>query len=177
MTGFFRTADSLTIPVIPARVVHVGEDFWHRVPVLRGAGMAVEECRGIDDLRLWLKAGTETDAVLLAASPMFHPAPAREMVRKTVKCPVILFSTGAMEAERYDLVVHPLTDPTAWLAEIEELIERGRQIRAESRATGEISEQLRRESAEAVRQYQEQQARAKRLIRGDGIPLRKMDGE
>ena len=129
------------------RVIHVGEDNWHRLLVLRRAGLSVDECREITELPELLKTGTTPNAVLVAASH-FDPAPATEIIRRSTRCPVILFATSpvVLASREYDLVVPALTNPEEWLAAIQELISSSERLCSASQALNETSARLIRES-------------------------------
>ena len=163
-----------------ARVIHVGQDYWHRLQVLRTAGLSVDECRSVEELAATLRTGTDPHAVLLAASPFFDPAPATAVVRSATKCPVILFSEAKIETEpdRYDLVIPPLADPKEWLDDIWTIIRRSERLRADSLAIREASERLRVDVAQTRRSSREQRERSKRLLREvTGNNPRKPEGE
>ncbi|HWG16608.1 MAG TPA: hypothetical protein VN678_02010 [Acidobacteriaceae bacterium] len=163
-----------------ARVIHVGQDYWHRLQVLRTAGLSVDECGSVEELAFTLRTGTDPHAVLLAASPMFDPAPATAMVRSSKKCPVILFSVSTVtpDPNRYDLVIHPLTDPKEWLDDIWTIIGRTQQLRAQSRATRQTSEKLRRDTEDVTQRTREEKDRSKRLLReSTAANPRKPDGK
>ncbi|HEY5054935.1 MAG TPA: hypothetical protein VII58_02170 [Acidobacteriaceae bacterium] len=166
---------------MPAHVIHVGQDYWHRLQVLQSAGLHVEQCRDLQALQLTLRTGTDPHAILLAASPDLNPAQVMELVRPVTKCPVILFSTGKIvpDPKRYDLVVHPLTDPSLWLAEVRETIRKSEalrahseQVRGDSIVVRETSEKSRRDSSELRRAAREERERTERLIKP-----RRQDGE
>lgn len=152
-----------------ARLIHVGEDHWHRLQVLRTAGMSVDQCRDVNELTVTLCTGTDPYGVLLAASPIFDPAPAVKIIRPVTECPVILFASGLIvpEPQQYDLVVDPLTYPRKWIDDICEIIRRSRQIRAESRALRETSERLMLRSAETARQSRDRTLRTRQMLRAD----------
>ena len=111
-----------------ARVVHFGPDDCHRLMVLESAGYTVEDCRCLGELRGALGGGAVVDAVLVSDGDGVSPQEAMAVSRTHSSLPVILFrsTNRAYEDAGFDLVVHCLTPPEAWLNEVDALIEKSR---------------------------------------------------
>jgi hypothetical protein len=107
-----------------ARVIHSGPDDCHRLMVLRSAGYAVDDCMSLGQLRAFLLAAGESDAILLSDGDGVAPEEAVALARGCSSAPVILFSgtNRAYEDAAFDLVVHTLTPPEVWLREVDALI-------------------------------------------------------
>jgi hypothetical protein len=135
-----------------ARIIHFGPDDCHRLMVLRSAGYAVDGCVSLAQLRRLLLGGAEAEAVLLSDGPAVELEEATSLTRKCSSAPVVLFSgtNRNYEGMSFDLVVHSLTPPEAWLRGVDKVIgERGLLAKRLS-AFSRKSTQLLEESARAV---------------------------
>lgn len=128
-----------------ARVIHFGPDDCHRLMVLRSAGYTVNGCESLAQLRRLLLAGDEADAVMLSDGPGVELEQAASLARSCSSAPVVLFSctNQAYEGMSFDLLVHSLTPPEAWLHEVDAVI-------AKSGLLGERISALSRKSAQLV---------------------------
>ncbi len=135
-----------------ARVIHFGPDDCHRLMVLRSAGYAVDGCTSLAQLRDALLAGGEADAVLLSDGSGVALEEAASLARSYSSGPVVLFSgtNRAYEGAAFDLVVHSLTPPEAWLYEVDKVIARRRPLGGNLTALPRKSAQLIAESARVV---------------------------
>lgn len=122
--------------IMAARVVHIGTDNCHRVPVLESAGYAVDGCSSLKELHQALRQ-LELKAVLVGESEgVVH----RDMIREVRQCsdaPVVLFREALHfpepGEELFDLEVPVLQPPDAWLPNLAALIARSQELRAQSR--------------------------------------------
>jgi len=156
-----------------ARVIHFGPDDCHRLMVLRSAGYAVDNCNSLVQLRSSLVAGGGADAVLVSDGDGIAPETAIAVARSHSSAPVVLFRSTSLSYRDsgFDLVVHSLTPPEVWLNQVDALIARSVELRAESDALVTESRQLRRESAATVIQSRAQRERSKReRVRSAGLP-------
>jgi hypothetical protein len=115
-----------------ARVIHFGPDDCHRLIVLQSAGYAVDACNSLGQLRASLTAGDKADAVVMSDAEGVAPEEVASVARDHSLAPVVLFrgTNRVYEDSRFDLVVHTLTPPEVWLSEVNELIAKGRVLRA-----------------------------------------------
>ena len=155
---------------MPARIIHFGDDHWHRVSVLQHAGVKVDVCRTAGELVSNLRTGTDPDAIVISQSRAVDPITAKSLARTVTLAPVILFPQHPHEpdAREFDMVVQPLTPPDDWLGDFWALIGQSRELHAQSEALWETSRQLRRESA-AVRESS-QKDRARRELEKQAEP-------
>jgi hypothetical protein len=135
-----------------ARVIHFGPDDCHRLMVLRSAGYAVDGCTSLAQLRGSLLAGGEADAVLLSDGSGVALEEAASLARSCSSAPVILFSgtNRTHEGAAFDLVVHSLTPPEAWLYEVDKVIAQSRLLGGRLTALSRKSAQFLAESARVV---------------------------
>jgi hypothetical protein len=136
-----------------ARIVHIGSDSCHRLPVLKSAGYSIDNCSSVAQLHAALQARDEADAVVLTESDGAVPEDAVSLARSSSTAPLILFPSRNVHYDEsdFDLVVPVLTPPEQWLDDIATLIERCRDIRMRSQCLREQSTQLRHESAALAR--------------------------
>ena len=135
-----------------ARIIHVGKDEWHRLSVLRRAGLSVQQCGSVEELSDILRTGTNPDAVVVSQSLSLNASAEPQAIKSLVSCPTILFPSDSYTSSRgCDLVIAPLTTPDLWLRQIWALILESRKVKAQSRKLRERSAELRHESAEARR--------------------------
>ena len=145
-----------------AFLIHVGVDDCYRVPVLKGAGFFVEECRSVRGLGSTLIDFPEPDAIAIAESDEIEAGRAMALVRSSSTAPLILFQgrNRCLDASGFNLVIPPLTEPHAWLSDLVSLIEDSRQIRSRSRSIGAYSVLLRREAQVAVNKSRQERRRS-----------------
>jgi hypothetical protein len=132
-------------------VIHVGDDFCMRIPVLENTGLRVlrsrctaGEFRTVVDQADTLAAITLSDErgdlreTLLESGVI-------ETARELCTAPLILFHNPncMCDESSFDLVIPTLTSPTVWLPNILEAINISRQIRGSSRQLCEESEAVR----------------------------------
>lgn len=159
-----------------ARVIHVGTDICHRLPVLERAGYQVDTCISVPELRLALTSIRQLDAVLISeGSEGAHPD-AVSLARTYSSAPIVLFrETQLSFAESpFDLVVPILISPQVWLEDIAALIARCRALRADSRALCDKSAELRLQSQAARASSSRERQRAqteygKKIVPPDGL--------
>ncbi len=114
------------------RVIHFGPDDCHRLIVLQSAGYAVDACNSLGQLQASLTAGGKADAVVMSDADGIAPEEVVSLAKSHSSAPVVLFrgTNRVYEDSRFDLVVHTLTPPEVWLSEVNELIAKGRVLRA-----------------------------------------------
>jgi hypothetical protein len=169
-----------------ARVVHIGRDYCHRVPVLESAGYEVEGCNSAKELRNALKQ-FELKAVLVSES---EGAVHQDMIREVRECfdtPVVLFR----ETLRYfavpnddwlfDLEVPVLQPPDIWLPDLAALIVRCQALQARSRVICSQAQRLCEESADARERSQRERELSREAARKipdpEGLTRRPEDGD
>ena len=120
--------------------------------VLRSAGYAVDGYTSLEQLRGSLLAGGEADAVLLSEGSGVALEEAASLARSCSSAPVVLFcsTNQAYEGAAFDLVVHSLTPPEAWLYEVDKVIAKSRLLGWHLKALSRKSTQLLAESARVV---------------------------
>lgn len=135
-----------------ARVIHVGADSCHRLPVLESAGYEVDTCISVPELREALTSPRQIDAVLISEGTEGAHPEAVQVARSHCSAPIVLFRETQLNfAESpFDLVVPILISPQVWLEDIAALIARCRALRADTQALCQKSAELRRQT-EAVR--------------------------
>src|SRR5690348_18460840 len=123
-----------------ARVIHFGEDRWHRISLLRKIGLAVDLCETPGELVATLCTGTDPDAILISQSRLFDPFTAKSLARSVSRAPVVLFPYHGHDPvdSEFDLVIPPLTRPDEWLQELWKLIEQSRELLATSRMSSSV---------------------------------------
>lgn len=131
-----------------ARVIHVGTDTCHRLPVLQSAGYRVDTCISLPELRDALTAHKQLHAVLIREGTEGAHPDAVQLTRLYSSAPIVLFRETQLDfAEScFDLVVPILVPPQTWLADIAALIARCQSLRATARALCNQSTALRSES-------------------------------
>lgn len=145
-----------------ATVVHFGEDICYRVPVLRSAGYAVEQCDSLEHFSTFL--AWNPDVVALEEEPLIPLRKAISFARARSSASLVLFQhdISATPLEECDLIVPALTAPEEWLDEIATLLERSRTIRADSQALVRKSASLRQDAAAVREMTREIRARSVR---------------
>jgi hypothetical protein len=144
-----------------ARIIHFGPDDCHRLMVLRSAGYAVDGCESLAQLRRLLMAEGVPEAVLLSDGPGVELKEAATLTRSCSSAPVVLFSgtNRAYEGMSFDLVVHSLTPPEAWLHEVDKVIGESRLLGKPLSALSRKSAQRLEESALAVNKSRSERMR------------------
>lgn len=147
-----------------ARIIHFGPDDCHRLTVLRSAGYSVDACGSLGQLRASLVADREADAVVMTEGDGVAPEEAITLARSHSSAPVVLFSGSnrSYEESSFDLVVHSLTPPDEWLVEVDVLIAKNRELRAQSEAIGLESARLRYEAAQVRERSQAERERSRK---------------
>ena len=107
-----------------ARIVFVGKDTCHRLPVLVQAGYQVKSFESLGSFRDTMRPGTEAEAILLTDLDAGSADSALVVARNHCSAPVILFRDHNWDYQfrNFDLVVPPLTAPRKWLEQMEFLI-------------------------------------------------------
>lgn len=148
---------------MPSKVIHVGEDICHRLPVLESAGYRVEACTSIPEIQAALDPKEPPDAVLISEGNGTH-LKIVSVVRQFSSAPIVLFRETQREFSQaaFDLVIPVLDPPAAWLADIAALIARSRKLIAESQALQKQSADLRRESSMIRAQSGRERERSRR---------------
>jgi hypothetical protein len=128
-----------------SRILHVGDDTCHRIPVMERAGLVV--CRtlcSIDGVRSALASDENFSAMT------FHvdvaPIPDGVLtVAKSLLSPLVLFESPGIDydPQSFDLIIPTQTPPLTWLQCLQAVIRNSQELRTSSR-------QLRNDSA-AVR--------------------------
>lgn len=147
-----------------AQIIHFGPDDCHRLTVLRSAGYSVHACASLGQLHASLEMNREADAVVMTESDGVAPKEAITLARSCSAAPVVLFSAGngCHEELCFDLVVHSLTPPGEWLVEVDALIAKSRELRAESEIIAMESARLRHEAAEVREKSQAERERSRK---------------
>jgi hypothetical protein len=151
-----------------ATVIHFGEDICFRLPVLKYAGYAVEECDSMERFSSLLR--WNPDAVLLEEEPLVPVFEASSLARTQSSASLVLFRhaiLGGVPHHDFDLIIPPLTTPEEWLTDIAALLERSRVIRTQSEALHRQSAALRQNSAavrELTREIRDQSLRQRSHI-------------
>jgi hypothetical protein len=145
-------------------VIHVGEDFCMRIPVLENTGLRVLRSRcTAGEFRAALDQADSLAAVTLSDErgdlrETLLESGVIETARELCMAPLILFHNPncACDESNFDLVIPTLTTPTLWLPSILEAIKISRQIRESSQQLCEESEavrvKVRAEISRAVRE-------------------------
>lgn len=130
-----------------ARIIHLGEDRHHRVPILKGAGYLVDNCSSIFDLSNLFGANNRLSAVVMAESNLSLIRNAVSITRSHCSAPIIFFpgTETAYSASEFDLIVPSFTYPQRWLADLARVIEWSSAVRSQSQSIQEKSLRLRRE--------------------------------
>ena len=134
---------------VAARVIHVGVDTCHRLPVLENAGYRIRACASISQLRAALESEVPLDAVLISEGDGAAHQDAVALARSCTAAPIVLFreTQRNYSESAFDLVIPLLDPPRAWLPEIAALIAGRQALCADARALQQESASLRRESA------------------------------
>lgn len=118
-----------------ARILHVGDDTCHRIPVMERAGLEV--CRticSVDGVRGAL-AGNENFSALA-----FHvdvdPIPNGVLtVARLWRSPLVLFESPGVEydPQSFDLIIPTQTPPLTWLQCLQAVVRSSQELRTSSR--------------------------------------------
>lgn len=132
-----------------ARIIHIGADTCHRLPVLESAGYLVHLCLSVLQLQEVFAAEEQLDAVLISEAGGLKHQEAALLARSRCSAPIVLFrdTQRNFTESAFDLVVPVLEPPDVWLAEVEALIQRSQGLQAQSRQLCEESAVLRQETA------------------------------
>ena len=130
-----------------ATVVHFGEDICYRLPVLRSAGYAVEQCDSLEQFSTFLSSAP--DVVVLEEDPQVPLLKAISFTRARSSASLVLFrhDIAMTLAEGCDLVIPTLTAPEEWLSKIAMLLERSCSAGEDSQALVRKSASLRQDAA------------------------------
>lgn len=148
-----------------SKVIHVGVDICHRLPVLESAGYQVEACTSIPEIQAALDAQEPPDAVLISEGDGGGAhLTVVSLVRERSSAPIVLFRETQRDYSQaaFDLVVPVLDPPASWLADIAALIARSQKLMAESQALQQQSADLRRESSMIRAQSSRERQRSQR---------------
>lgn len=109
-----------------ATILHVGEDFCRRIPVLERAGFRVFESAGsLPAIERSLSGGDIFSAVTFHCDLAELPDGMVRATRTFSIAPCILFANPALQLEEsdFDLVIPALTPPGVWLKRLRDVIE------------------------------------------------------
>lgn len=145
-----------------ARILHLGSDDCLRVPVLRCAGYAIDDCCSLRQLQTALQIPVQAEVVVLTEIEDGVPNKALSMVRAHSTAPVVLFPGRAalFDESDFDLIVPPLTPPETWLTEIAALIQESRAIHMRSQQLAQQSPMLREAPVAARKRFRLEQERS-----------------
>lgn len=103
-----------------ARIVFVGTDTCHRLPVLVQAGYQVEHYESRASLGEAMQPDPDIDAILLTDLDPDFAERAVAIAQSCRACPVILFRDHNSDSRfgAFDVVIPPLTSPRKWLEQI-----------------------------------------------------------
>jgi hypothetical protein len=162
LLGFSPPPD---LKMATARILHVGEDTCHRIPVMERAGLVV--CRtvcSVDGVRGALASNEKFSALTfhIDADPIPHSV---LTVARSLPSALVLFENPGIEydPQSFDLVIPTQTPPLTWLRCLQSVIRSSQELRTSSR-------QLRDQSA-AVRSDFRQLCATMRRHRVDPIDL------
>lgn len=116
-------------------VLHIGDDFCRRIPVMETAGFVVYQSEvKIPAIHIAFEREEDYSAVVFHNDIAAIPEDAVQETRSLSEAPFVLFQnpTVASNEEEFDLVIPPLTSPDVWLLKLRELIQASRQAREES---------------------------------------------
>ena len=109
-----------------AKVLHVGDDICHRIPVMEMDGIVVHRCAcSVESVRALLKEEDSISAVAFN-NDMFPPADAVvSTARELCDAPLILFDNALAECdeERFDIVIESPSAPSEWVKTLRQAIE------------------------------------------------------
>ena len=132
-------------------ILHIGDDFCRRIPVMETAGFVVYQSEvQISAIHIAFQREVNYSAVVFHNDIAAVPEDAVQETRSLSEAPFVLFQnpTIASNEEEFDLVIPSLTSPDVWLLKLRELIQASRQIR-------EDTIELRKDSAAACSKSQE----------------------
>jgi hypothetical protein len=125
-----------------ASILHVGDDLCHRVPIMKSAGLIVDqsEC-GADAVHAALVQNQSFSAITFHNDAFPLPDIVVSTARTLSSAPLILFKNPSVCCDdgAFDLVIPSLTPPADWLKSLRAAIEDAHNLRR-------ISMQLRQES-------------------------------
>jgi len=116
-----------------ARLLFVGDDICHRLPVLLSAGYTVAELQSPAQLTAALAALDCPDAILVTSTDAKLASQVLSVARSRSTTPVILFCDQGYDygSAQFDLVIPVLTPPLTWLEDIRALVEKNRERSAD----------------------------------------------
>lgn len=157
------------------RILHIGTDTCHRLPVFENAGYRVECCVSLVAFREALEDGEAPDAVVMTETDRVSSREAVRLARAHAPIPLVLFRETQRNygEDGFDLVVPILHPPGAWLSEIAVLIEKSRRLQAESAELSRRSKQLRAEAAEVRAKSRAERERAARECSRNAAPAKR----
>lgn len=139
-----------------AALLYVGDDFFHRIPVMEKAGLAVVSSEdSISTIQTALGNGIAFSAITFHCDFFLIPPEIVQTARTHSASPLVLFSNPLLNCDEseFDLVIPAMTPPTLWIQKLRELIqasillrERSVQLRQDCLETRFHSEALRLES-------------------------------
>lgn len=108
-----------------AAIIYFGQDYCHRVQVLRSSGFDVSYCLRLQDVRRRLCAAPAVSALLADAEYVDFDHKLVTDIRALSAAPIVLFvrSDAEVVEDHFDLVIHSLTSPQLWLKELSLAIE------------------------------------------------------
>lgn len=114
-----------------ATILHVGDDFCQRIPVLSRAGFIVVRSEdSLESIRNAFADGDSFSAVVFHCDVVpLQPAAVHE-TRSLSAAPLVLFQNPTVDCvdHGFDLVIPVLTPPATWLTKLEELIQESYQL-------------------------------------------------
>ena len=130
-------AISIGLPhMAAATILHIGEDFCRRIPVLERAGFAVFESEGsIAAVEKAFVGGDIFSAITFHCDLAQPPDATLRKTRTLSVAPCVLFANPAIQVgeSEFELVIPALTSPDLWLKRLRELIEASRRLLEQSR--------------------------------------------
>lgn len=118
-----------------ARILHVGDDTCHRIPVMERAGLEV--CRtpcSVDGVRGALAVNENFSALTFHVD--VDPIPCGVItVARLLRSPIVLFESPGVEydSQSFDLIIPTQTPPLTWLQSLQAVIRRSQELRTSSR--------------------------------------------
>lgn len=116
-------------------ILHVGEDFCQRIPVMETAGLIVLQSEmSTPAIHSVFGRGETFSAVVFHSDIVAPPEPTVHETRTLCEAPLVLFQNPAVVCEETDfnLVIPSLTPPAIWLQKLLEVIEASRELRDSS---------------------------------------------
>lgn len=116
-------------------ILHFGEDFCQRIPVMEAAGLMVLQSEvSIPAIHIAFDRGDSFSAVVFHCDIVAPPEPAIQEARILSEAPFVFFQNSAVVCDESDfnLVIPPLTPPSIWLQKLIEVIEDSCALREQS---------------------------------------------